>query len=113
MTIILATGGLDEMAIDVSYAIFFGIFVILTALIVFSWWKRSLATGIVASIFVLVDGFLIEPWEFIISRPSDGPYDQDWQLKMRIISALWFISVLLTVACLARAIHHRKAKAVV
>ncbi len=108
MNVIIATGGLDEMAIDVSYVVFFCLFVLMMGLIAFSWWKRSLIAAIIALIVVLIDGALIEPWTFIDSRPSDWPYDQSWQLIMRIISAIWLLSVFLAAITLVRAIRHRK-----
>ena len=110
MSIIIATGGLDEMAIDVSYVMFSGIFMVVAGLTAFSWWKHSLATVVVACILVLLDGALIQPWMFIVSRPSDGPYDQFWQFKMRVISVVWLLLVIFTTASLVRAVRHRKVK---
>lgn len=100
------------MAIDVSYVIFSSIFMVVACLTAFSWWKHSLAAVVVACIFVLLDGSLIQPWMFIVSQPSDGPYDQFWQFKMRVISVVWLLLVVLTTASLVRVMRHRKIKAV-
>jgi hypothetical protein len=110
MSIIIATGGLDEMAIDVSYVIFSSIFMVVADLTAFSWWKHSLAAVVVACVFVLLDGALIQPWMFIVSRSSDGPYNELWQFKMRVISAVWFLLVIFTTASLVRVIRHREVK---
>ena len=110
MSIIIATGGLDEMAIDVSYVIVSGIFAVVAGLTAFSWWKRSLAAVIAALVLILVDGVLIEPWIFIVSRPSDGPYDQTWQFKMRVISVVWLLLFIVILASLTRVIRHRQVK---
>lgn len=110
MSIIIATGGLDEVAIGFSYMIFSGIFVVVASLIAFSWWKNSLAAVVAACVFVLLDGALIDPWMYINSRPSDYPYDQSWQFTMRVISIVWLLFVIFTTASLVRIVRHRRIK---
>ena len=58
----IATGGLDEMAIDIWHVLFSGIFLRAAGLTAFSWWKHSLAAAVVAGIFVLLNGVLIASW---------------------------------------------------
>ena len=110
MNIMIATGGLDELAIDVGYAIISAIFALVVGLTAFSWWKRSRVTAILAIAIILVNGFLIQPWTFIVPPAAKGPYDQTWQFNMRIISVVWLLLFIVTAAGLTRIIKQRKAK---
>ena len=98
------------MAIDIGYVVFSGIFVVVVGLAALSWWKHSLSAAIVALVLIIVDGVLIQPWAFVHSHPSDGPYDQTWQINMRVISVLWLLVFAFIAANLARVIRHKRVK---
>lgn len=110
MNVIIATGGLDEMAIDISYSVFFALFVVIAGMLALAWWKRSLFAVGLAVFLVLLDGFLIQPWHFIVFYPLDTtyPYDRTWQFNMEVISIVWLLTVVLTLVGLVRALTYRK-----
>jgi hypothetical protein len=112
MSILIATGGLDELAIDVSNTVFFGLFVGVSALIALSWWKHWLAPLKVAFGLIFVGGLLIEPWKFVVSPQSEGPYpyDHTYFHNMRAISAVWLLLFIFTTARLVRVIHNSRLK---
>jgi hypothetical protein len=110
MSVLIATGGLDEVAIDFSYMIFSAIFVVVAGLTALSWRKHWLAPGKVAFVLILTGGALIEPWKFIISPKSVGPYPYDriYLNNMRDISIVWLLLFIFTTAQLARAVSRNR-----
>src|SRR5262245_20188063 len=107
MTIIIATGGLDETAISLFYVLCFGVFLLISGLIALSWWKQFFSAAVIALLFLLLESIFIQPWYFVISRPADGPYNEHWQFNMRIIALVWLVQIIVTIKCLRRAWRRR------
>jgi hypothetical protein len=110
MTAILATGGLDDVAMAVGEAIVLGILFIIGCFMAFSWWKRSLIAAAIACLLVLTDGAFFQPWTVIAPTPAPDAYDAYWIFRLRVISVLWLLFGIGAVVCLVRAIRHRKQR---
>ena len=110
MAAIVATGGLDELAMAVGEAIIVCILLGCAGLVAFSWWKRSLVGAVVACILVLGVGALLQPWGFIAPPPPSDYIDALWLPTLRVVSAIWALAVIVTGACLVSVIRHRKLK---
>ena len=108
MNIILATGGLDDVAMALGEAIVGGVLCLVAGLIVLTWWKRSLAAVVTAFILVLADSVLFQPWTVIAPSSTNPPYDAYRLFRLRVISVIWTLLVMTTAACLFRVIRHRK-----
>jgi len=111
---ILAMGDLATPVLLVSLLTIDGILLIAIGLFAVSLWKRSLVAFVVASIFVLIEGYLI-----IMTMPQArnaflGPLTEDnfkspdlifW---CRVASVIWVLAVTAAVVYLVRAIKKRK-----
>jgi hypothetical protein len=110
MSVIFATGGLDDVAMALGEAIVGGILLGAVVLIAFSLWKRSLVAGVIACILLLADGAFFQPWTVIAPPPPPDAYDAYWLFRLRVISVIWALLVVVAGACLVRVIRLRKRK---
>jgi cytochrome bd-type quinol oxidase subunit 1 len=110
MSAILATGGLDDIAMAVGEAIIVGGFAVVGCLIAYSWWKRSLIAAVIACVLILADGAFFQPWTVIDPSPPPDAYGAYWLFRLRVISVFWVLLVIAAVVCLVRVIRRRKQK---
>ena len=106
MNPILATGGLDDVALALGEFVILSVLFVVAGMIALSWWKRSLIAGLIASLLVLVAGAFFQPWTVI---RSDSGYDAYWLFRLRAVSVIWMLLVLATAPCLFRVILHRRS----
>lgn len=104
MNSILATGGLDDVALGFGELILFAVLFVVAGVIVFSWWKRSLIAVVIASVLLLAAAALFQPWTLI---RSDGAYDAFWLFWLRIVAIIWLLLAIATSVCLFKVIRHR------
>jgi hypothetical protein len=107
VNVLLATGGLNDVAMALGEAIDGGIFLVSSGLIAFSWWKRSFVGVVFACILLLALGALLQPWTFISPPPSNDPAEAFWLFRLRVISVIWTLLVVAAAACLLRVIRAR------
>jgi hypothetical protein len=110
MSVIIATGGLDDVAMALGEVIVVGVILVSVGLIALSLWKRSLIAGVFACILLLADGAFFQPWTVIAPSPSAAPDAAYWLFRLRVISAIWTLLVILAAACLVRVIRLKKIK---
>jgi len=110
MSVILATGGLDDVAMAVGETMIVGVFLVVSGLVAFAWWKRSLVAAVIASILILADGAFFQPWTVIAPSPPPDAYDAYWLFRLRVISVFWLLLVIIVTVCMVRVIRHRRAK---
>ena len=106
MNPILATGGLDDVALALGEFIILSVLFVAAGLIVLSWWKRSLVAGLIASFLISAAAAFFQPWTVI--RTDEG-YDAYWLFRLRVVSVIWLLLVLAAAACLFRVIRHRRS----
>jgi hypothetical protein len=111
---ILAMGDIATPVLLISLLLIDGILLIAVGLFALSLWKRSLAALVVASIFVLIDGYLV-----ITTMPQArdaflGPLTEnnfkspDLIFWCRVASVVWVLAVTAAVVYFVRAIKKRK-----
>jgi len=110
MNVIIATGGLDDVAMALGEAIVVGVILASVGLIVLSLWKRSLVAGVIACLLLLADGAFFQPWTVIAPSQSPDPSAAFWLFRLRVISVVWVLLVVVAAACLVRVIRLRKIK---
>lgn len=108
MNAILATGGLNDVAMEFGEVIDIGLFLLICGLLALSWWKHSLVFIVITSLLVILEGVWLEPWTVL--APSSDPYDAYWVFRLRVICAVWVLLFIVTAVCLTRIIWHRKQK---
>ena len=106
MNAILATGGLNDVAMGIAELFDIGFFLVISLLLALSWWKRSLVATVVASLLVLMQGALLEPWT-VIAPPNDF-YEAYWVYRLRVECMVWGLLFVGAVACVIRIIRHRR-----
>jgi hypothetical protein len=107
MNVIFATGGLNDVARVLGEAIDAGIFLVSAILIAFSWWKRSLV-GVGVALFLLLGlGVLLQPWRLLAPPSSTDPAEAFWLFRLRVISMIWLLMLVIAGGCLGRVIRSR------
>ena len=110
MGVMFATGGLDHVAMALGEVVTCGIFLLSAGLVVLSWWKHSLVSVGIASVLLLGVGALLQPWTLIAPPPSNDPADAFWLFRLRVISIVWLLLVMVTAACVVRVVRYRTFK---
>jgi DMSO reductase anchor subunit len=112
---ILAMGDIATPVLLISLLMIDGITLITVGLFAFSLRKRSLAALVIASIFVLIDCYLVINIMPQVRDPFWGPLTEDnfkspdlifW---CRVASIIWALSVAAAVIYFVRAIKKRKS----
>lgn len=108
MNAILATGGLNDVAMEFGEVLDVGFFLLISGLLALSWWKHSLISIVIASFLALLEGLWLEPWT-VLAPPSDL-YDTYWVFRLRVICAVWLLLLIVAAVCWFRILLHRKQK---
>lgn len=95
------------MAMALGEAIVGGVFLVSAGLIALSWWKRSLVGVATACILLLALGALLQPWSLLAPQTSNDPADAFWLFRLRVISIIWTLMLVVAAACCARVIRSR------
>jgi hypothetical protein len=111
---ILAMGDIATPVLLVSLLMIDGILLIAVGLFAFSLWKRSLAALVIASIFVLIDGYLVVttmPWArdaFLGPLTEDNFKNPALIFWCRVAAVIWILAFMAAVVYFVRAIKKRK-----
>lgn len=108
MNAILATAGLNDLAIEFVEATEVCFFLVISVLLAVSWCKRSQVAAVIASFLLLLEGAMLEPWTAI--TPAADPYDVYWVFRLRVICAIWALLLIAAIACWVRAFRRKKQK---
>ncbi len=100
----LESGDFSPIAIPLLVG---GVLLLLVALLVLGWWKRSTIAAAFALAFVLFIGLILQPWTVFAPPPTD-PYEADALVWVRVASVVWALFVIASLACLATVISRRR-----
>src|SRR5689334_6527871 len=114
MNPILAMGDIATPVLLISLLLIDGILLIAVGLFALSLWKRSLAAFVIASIFMLIDGYLVISTmpqalqAFLGPLTADNFKSPDLIFWCRVASVIWVLAVPAAGVYFIRAITKRK-----